>query len=115
MNGPAFREGVTLAADRRLLSNLFGERAALVLGLRDAGEVAAHISGLLIGANVSEQAIVAGEPVHILADPGRRSLYTAAVVKAGGKSVILDSHAALLAGITAHLRKGYQKLTTTLT
>ncbi len=100
-DGAAFHEGMALAADRCLLSDLFGERAAVILGVRDASEVASRVSGLLIGTDVGEQAIVAGEPVHILADPILRPLYAAAVVQAGGKPIILDSHTAFLAGITA--------------
>lgn len=100
-DGPAFREGLALAQDDRLLSNLFGERAGVVLGRRDVGETAARVSGLLIGTDVREQALVAGEKVYVLADPALGDLYAAAVTVAGGSPVLLDSHAAFAAGITA--------------
>ncbi|MGH6613499.1 2-dehydro-3-deoxygalactonokinase [Sphingomonas sp.] len=100
-DGPAFREGMALAQDDRLLSNLFGERAGVVLGHRDAGETAARVSGLLIGTDVREQGLSAGEKVHILADAALGDLYAAAVTVTGGMPVLLDSHAAFAAGITA--------------
>ncbi len=100
-DGPAFRQGLALAQDGRLLSSLFGERAGVVLGHRDADDVAARVSGLLIGTDVREQGLAAGEEVHILADPALGGLYSAAVTAAGGRPVLLDSHAAFTAGITA--------------
>jgi len=101
VEGPAFQEGLKLAADNHLLSDLFGERAAVVLGQRDAGDVASRVSGLLIGSDVREQAIAAGGTVHILADATLGSFYAAAVTAAGARPVLLDSHTAFLAGITA--------------
>lgn len=100
-DGPAFRAGLALAQDDRLLSNLFGERAGVVLGHRDVGETAARVSGLLIGTDVREQALDAGEAVYILADAALGDLYMAAVTAAGGEPVLLDSHTAFAAGITA--------------
>lgn len=101
IDGPAFRDGLALAQDDRLLSSLFGERAGVVLGRRDASETAARVSGLLIGADVREQDLVAGEEVHILADAALGILYAAAVTAAGGTPVLIDSHIAFSAGITA--------------
>ena len=100
-DGAAFREGVTLAGEGRLLTALFGERAGVVLGRRDAQDVASRVSGLLIGSDVREQAIAAGERVYILADPGLGSLYAAAVELAGGEPVLVDGHRAFVAGIRA--------------
>ena len=101
VDGPAFREGLALAQESRLLSNLFGERAAVVLGRRGVDEVAARVSGLLIGTDVREQGLAAEEEVHILADAALGELYAAATTAAGGKPLLLDSHAAFAAGITA--------------
>lgn len=101
VDGPAFREGLALAQESRLLSNLFGERAAVVLGRRGVDEVAARVSGLLIGTDVCEQGLAAEEEVHILADAALGELYAAAMTAAGGKPLLLDSHAAFAAGITA--------------
>jgi 2-dehydro-3-deoxygalactonokinase len=99
--GPAFRDGLALAKDRRLLSNLFGERASVVLGYRTAQEVAARVSGLLIGTDVMEQQFSQGEGVYVLADVALGELYSAAVSGCGGAPVLLDSHKAFVAGITA--------------
>ncbi len=100
-DGPAFREGVALARDGRLLSDLFGERAAVVLGQHDASDVASRVSGLLIGSDVREQEVSPRDTVHILADPVLGHLYAAAVSASGAEPILLDSHAAFLAGITA--------------
>lgn len=100
VDGPAFHEGLALAAENRLLSDLFGERAGVILGRRDASEVASRVSGLLIGSDVRERALSPGEAVHILADPTLGPLYAAAVTAAGGDAVMIDSEAAFLAGIT---------------
>ena len=71
-DGPAFREGVILAAEGKLLSDLFGERAAVVLGHRDAADVASRVGGLLIGSDVREQGIGAGGAVRANAPPVRK-------------------------------------------
>ncbi|WP_242141172.1 2-dehydro-3-deoxygalactonokinase [Sphingomonas sp. TREG-RG-20F-R18-01] len=99
--GPAFQEGLELATDNHLLSDLFGERAAVVLGRRDVDNVASRVSGLLIGRDVRDQVIAAGGTVYILADQALGALYAAAVTATGARPVMLDSHAAFLAGITA--------------
>ena len=75
-------------------------RADALLGLRGREDAAAYVSGLLIGSDVREQAL-AGQAVHVLADPGLGSLYAAAIDMAGGQVVVVDSEAAFIAGITA--------------
>ena len=99
--GAAFADGLALAGEGRLLSALFGERAGVVLGRRDAGAAASRVSGLLIGSDVREQAIAAGERAYILADPQLGRLYAAAVAAAGGEPVLVDSHRAFVAGANA--------------
>ena len=99
--GAAFAEGLALAGEGRLLSSLFGERAGVVLGRRRADTVASRVSGLLIGSDVREQAIAAGERVYILADPLLGGLYAAAVEAVGGEPVPIDSHLAFVAGANA--------------
>ncbi|AUW57710.1 2-oxo-3-deoxygalactonate kinase [Sphingobium sp. SCG-1] len=101
VDGPLFRDGLALAVENRLLSDLFGERAAVVLQLRDATDVASRVSGLLIGSDVREQAIRPEEAVYILADPLLGQLYATAIAAAEGRPVMVDSHTAFLAGITA--------------
>ena len=99
-DGDAFRAGVTASADAILLTRLFGVRADALLGLRAREDAAAYVSGLLIGSDVREQSL-AGQTVHVLADPGLGSLYAAAIDMAGGHVVVVDSEAAFIAGITA--------------
>jgi len=100
-DGPAFRDGLALAAAGTPLTALFGERAGAVLGRTPADDVAARVSGLLIGQDVAERRLAPGTAVHILAEPGLGDLYAAAVTMAGGVPVAVDSHAAFVAGITA--------------
>lgn len=97
----AFAEGLAMARAGTLLSSLFRERAAVVLGRRDPASVAARVSGLLIGTDVGEQRLAKGERVHIPADAVLGHLYAAAVRGAAGEPVVLDSHAAFVAGINA--------------
>ncbi|MGN6376026.1 MAG: 2-dehydro-3-deoxygalactonokinase [Sphingomonas sp.] len=99
-DGPSFRAGAAAAANGTLLGDLFGARASVLLGQRERGDIAAYVSGLLIGSDVREQAIAAGTTVHLLADPALGALYQAAIQASGGTATLLDSHAAFVAGIT---------------
>jgi len=100
VDGAAFRDGVAAAANRTLLGDLFGARASVLTGRRDRGDVAAYVSGLLIGSDVREQAVGAGTKVYLLADPALGTLYSAAIEASGGTAVLVDSHDAFVAGIT---------------
>lgn len=95
-----FRKGVEASADSDLLSALFGVRAASVLGKRAPGAAAAYVSGLLLGSDCRARITVAEQPVHLLADGLLARLYSAAIATVGGKPVVVDSHAAFVAGIT---------------
>ena len=106
-DGPAFRAGVTDGLSGRLTSRLFGVRAAALLGLRAVDDSAAYTSGLLIGHDVAGEQLAPGQSVHILADPHLGALYSAAVAVAGGTPILVDSHAAFVAGI-AHIWKEAQ-------
>lgn len=97
-DGPAFRAGVAAAGRGNLLEQLFGVRAAVLLGERPRDEAAAFLSGLLIGADAGGRAI-AGRAVHLLADGQLGGLYAAAIEALGGASLFIDSHAAFAAGI----------------
>jgi 2-dehydro-3-deoxygalactonokinase len=98
-DGPDFRAGVALARRGHALGALFGERAGVLLGFRESSQVAARVSGLLIGEDVRGQALARGETVYVLADPVLGGLYVAAIEEMGGRAVLLSSHDAFVAGI----------------
>lgn len=98
-DGEAFRAGVRDGLQGRLTTRLFRVRAAALLGHRSAQESAAYTSGLMIGHDVGGENLREGDPVHILADPHLGRLYAGAVHIAGGQPVLIDSHAAFVAGI----------------
>ena len=100
-DGEPFRAGVRAGLSGRLTRQLFGVRSAALLGLRSAADSAAYASGLLIGHDVAGEGLVPAQAVHILADPHLGSLYAAAVGIAGGAPVLIDSHAAFVAGIAS--------------
>ncbi|OHT20631.1 2-keto-3-deoxy-galactonokinase [Sphingomonas haloaromaticamans] len=96
----AFCEGVAACADEDLLAALFGVRAASILGRRAPGTAAAYVSGLLIGSDCRARITQPGQRVHLLANGLLARLYSAAIAIAGGEAVLVDSHAAFVAGIT---------------
>lgn len=100
-DGPAFRAGVAAGLTGGLTRQLFGVRAAALLEMRKVQDSAAYTSGLLIGHDVAAEHLASGQTVHILADAHLGALYAAAVDLAGGQAVLVDSHAAFVAGITA--------------
>ena len=98
--GDAFREGLAEGAKRDLAASLFGIRAARLLGRREDVNAASFASGLLIGADVAARLEHVGHDiVHILSDPGLGGLYAAAIEGQGRQAVLVDSHAAFVAGI----------------
>ncbi|HUD94089.1 2-dehydro-3-deoxygalactonokinase [Sphingobium sp.] len=96
--GDAFAQGVREGARGDLLASLFGVRPASLLDLRDRADAASFVSGLLIGADCSAHAGT-GE-VHLLADPALGALYSRAITELGGTPLLVDSHAAFVAGVT---------------
>ncbi len=100
-DGPAFRQGLADSGRARLLGDLFGARADGLLGLRPRDQTAAYVSGLLIGADVREQALAGGETVHVLAEAALGALYATAIEVVGGRVVMVDGGGAFVAGINA--------------
>jgi len=96
----AFRAGVRDGLRGRLTTHLFRVRAAALLGQRAVEDSAAYTSGLLIGHDVGGAGLTDGENVHILADPHLGGLYASAVQIAGATPILIDSHAAFVAGIS---------------
>lgn len=98
-DGPAFRDGLARGAGAKDLPvALFEVRAAVLLAVRRPEDAAAYASGILIGADVGARALAARE-VHLLADGPLADLYAAAIERAGGRPVPIDSHAGFAAGI----------------
>jgi 2-dehydro-3-deoxygalactonokinase len=99
--GDAFLEGAREGAKRDLTASLFGIRAAKLLGLRDDADAASFASGLIIGADVAARvAEHSFDTAYIIADLMLGGLYAAAVKANGRAAMIVDSHAAFVAGIT---------------
>ena len=94
-----FAAGIADATREDLLGALFGVRPARLLGLRRAGKAASYVSGLLIGTDVRAHGR-SGDTVHVLADAGLGGLYARAIEAVGARAVLVDSHAAFVAGIT---------------
>ncbi len=95
--GAAFDAGVDEGRKQRLLSSLFGARAAHLLNGRPRAEGASYISGLLIASDVQSH-LCAGEEVYIIGDVPLAPLYAAAVGRLGGRAHLVDSRAAFLEG-----------------
>lgn len=102
-DSPAFREGVRRGhGDARLLSDLFGVRARLLLGRSRAEDGASHLSGLLIGADLREGlGDAAPGPVALIGDPMLTTLYGAALAEIGCSYTRVDGEQAFVAGIHA--------------
>ncbi|NYT42221.1 2-dehydro-3-deoxygalactonokinase [Sphingomonas sp. R-74633] len=100
--GQAFLDGVEEGRKRDLAASLFGIRAAKLLGERSDVDAASYASGLLIGSDVAARLERVGhDEVHILADRMLGGLYVAAIEAHGRRAVLVDSHAAFVAGIIA--------------
>lgn len=99
--GDAFRHGVAQGLEgRALTADLFGVRAGVLLGLREAGDAASFVSGLLLGADVRTGLEEFGSrEVVVMGRPELTALYAAALDVAGAKGREVDGEAALLAGI----------------
>lgn len=98
----AFVRGVHEGARRDVAASLFSVRAASVLGDLPEADAASFCSGILLGSDVSVRLEESpGETVSILSDPALGGLYRAAIEALGGSAVLIDSHEAFVAGITA--------------
>ena len=100
--GPAFAKGVIEGATRDLAASLFTVRSLGVLGKLSDEDASSYTSGILIGSDVAARRVSIGPaPVYILADAELGGLYSRAVTLLGGTAIMIDSHAAFVAGITA--------------
>jgi 2-dehydro-3-deoxygalactonokinase len=92
-------------AGPELAAELFSARARVLLGQVDPASVAAWISGLLIGADVSGGLAFCGprrpRTVTVLGRPSLNRLYLAALAQAGVTAVGADGRGAFIAGMQA--------------
>lgn len=95
-----FKQGVDRAfAEDALPADLFGVRAAVLLGQMKKEDAASYASGLLIGADVCiGLAAPGGAEVHVMGRPELTSLYAAALEQAGRTAIQLDGERCFLAG-----------------
>ena len=101
-DGPAFSKGVIEGATRDLAASLFSVRSLGVLGKLSDEDASSYASGILIGSDVAARLVSIGpSPVYILADAELGGLYSRAVTLLGCTAIMIDSHAAFVAGITA--------------
>lgn len=101
-DSPAFAKGVIEGATRDLAASLFSVRSLGVLGKLPDEDASSYASGILLGSDVAARLDSIGSaPVYILADVELGGLYSRAVTLLGGGAILIDSHAAFVAGITA--------------
>src|SRR5262249_61232981 len=99
-----FRRGLVAAgaAPHRLPAMLFKVRAGALLSARTPDWCAGYLSGLLIGAEIGAQREWIGRgDLAIVGSAGLVELYGEAMAKEGKQPLIVDGHAASLAGLVA--------------
>jgi 2-dehydro-3-deoxygalactonokinase len=108
VQGPDHAEGfesglvLGLNAPQRLPAMLFKVRAGALLSARTPDWCAGHLSGLLIGAEIGAQSEWIGSgDLAIVGGPQLVALYAQAMASAGKQALIVDGHAASLAGLMA--------------
>jgi 2-dehydro-3-deoxygalactonokinase len=97
----AFKRGVRKAMQHEMLpADLFGVRAAVLLGEAKKEDAPSFTSGLLIGTDVRiGLTYPLGAQIMIVGRPELTRLYAAAVVEHGREAVELDGEQCFLAGI----------------
>ncbi len=99
----AFRSALerTEVQAHAVLSGFFGVRAAQLLGLETRGDGAAHLSGLLIGGEISAARELFGKEgkVTLIASEPINALYSVALEKQGFQVVSKDAGEASRAGL----------------
>ncbi|UGV25632.1 2-dehydro-3-deoxygalactonokinase [Rhodopseudomonas boonkerdii] len=101
--GSAFRDGLQRAyrAPTRLTSSLFGLRAGQLLGFEQHTDGAAHLSGLLIGAELADAVMQYGRehPVRLIGAGTLGQLYATALADIGFKATLIDAEQASRRGL----------------
>jgi 2-dehydro-3-deoxygalactonokinase len=97
----AFKRGVRHAMERETLpADLFGVRAAVLLGQANKDDASSYVSGLLIGTDVRIGLTwPAGARIGVIGRPELTRLYAAAISEADREAVEIDGEQCFLAGI----------------
>jgi 2-dehydro-3-deoxygalactonokinase len=97
----AFKRGVRRAMERETLpADLFGVRAAVLLGQSSKDDAPSFTSGLLIGTDVRIGLTwPASARIGVMGRPELTRLYAAALVEAGREPIELDGEHCFIAGI----------------
>jgi 2-dehydro-3-deoxygalactonokinase len=97
----AFKRGVRRAMEREMLpADLFGARAAVLLGQANKDDTSSYVSGLLIGTDVRIGLTwPASARIGVMGRPELTRLYAAAISEANREAVELDGEQCFLAGI----------------
>jgi 2-dehydro-3-deoxygalactonokinase len=97
----AFKRGVRRAMEREMLpADLFGARAAVLLGQANKDDTSSYVSGLLIGTDVRIGLTwPASARIGVMGRPELTRLYAAAIAETNREAVELDGEQCFLAGI----------------
>jgi len=97
----AFRRGVQQAMAREMLpAELFGIRAAVLLGQADKDDASSYVSGLLIGTDVRIGLTwPASARIGVIGRPDLTRLYAAAISEANREAIEIDGEQCFLSGI----------------
>ena len=97
----AFKRGVHRALEREMLpADLFGVRAAVLLGQASKDDAPSFTSGLLIGTDVQIGLTwPASARIGVMGRPELTRLYAAAIAEAGREPIELDGEHCFIAGI----------------
>jgi 2-dehydro-3-deoxygalactonokinase len=97
----AFKRGVHHAMEREMLpAELFGIRAAVLLGQADKDDASSYVSGLLIGTDVRIGLTwPAAARIGVIGRPELTRLYAAAISEANREAMEIDGEQCFLAGI----------------
>lgn len=106
-DGPAFRDGVGTALQRKLgmAALLFGARARVIQGMLGKQEAASYLRGLLIGSELADARAIHPElgraPVPLIGSGPLCALYASALSTIGAESRFVDSREACVRGFSA--------------
>lgn len=105
---PAFARAETkaLAAPAQALAMVFSIRASQLLGFEEHSEGAAHLSGLLIGAEIGAAKDIYGAgPAGLVASERLNGLYKPVMEQAGFRVILFDGEEAVRNGLLAAARQ----------